>query len=893
MMKRRAPTRIGGSIVAVLWAALAVGCQADPLPAADAGSAGGDDGGAEMGIDGAAGTGGEGGQGGDAMIDAMPEPEPDVEPVDMGAGGMDMAVDVGFDEGVGGGEMVDPPEIHETAITRRGDETFFVWVDADGQLVSLEVDDDARVVAGPTVVAQPAVRPERVVAREVDGYPWVAFGSAGEPVVLFQVDLPGQTRIVLDQLFGPPLLAQAGDGILVIAQTADGRLAWQRVTHDLQVRDRVVDTIGLRMPDDAAAVSAGVVLYFATEGQCVQISDETWRAAGTFVCPTGPGRLVSDGQRTLLSRIYTFGVEQNIGLTALYEASEEYLVAFFENSDGTAFSNDGSQRPLVGRRTVDGSRRLVATIVGPYETWDSVDSWFDSSEWPFDRIRAMGRRTLPRRARTGTCGDGNPCTEDDDCEEDACLGAVGAEHIVALDFRDNGRPRIRTFELRRRSVGDPSYRIPNDLECIPVPEVCDNADQDCDGDVNDGLCCEGTTPQVEYFWLTQAAIATIGEGDDARYEMVVGDVELNNAYRMMYRLAGTERWEGKNFSLNQRQQAPDTLGIIMDDAVDGRFVLAAGGVTGLVARQWIEGGPGDWAVFMAHPSRGPEDFPPRAVAPIGCSEVLAADTLNHRSVRGGNPTGEQFLVVCPDKIVRVYAVVGGETVSYDFEQFNIPRVEWATIHRSGPGELELLVGYRVPGEGQYAVRSLVIEGGNDIGPEPSGFRPPELDLLGLTDAISPLYRHPVIGRPPLQIRDGRDARMAFVGEDAQGDERLQWQDVLLAPDPMRTVFAPAGYRIYATGRVQASAMFEEATGWWAADIRGDDDVYNLWSTEPVYTVDGPVSYWYASQGSYGNDDRSVNIANYDVVIVTPTAEGGRNWRLITRQTRCLGPQGGR
>lgn len=876
---------------AVLGAAvLAIGCVAEPLPTGDVGVDPENDGGAEAGTGGVGGgTGGMGGEAGTdgAMDDMALEPEPDMLPADMGTGGMGGMPDIGFDEGVGGGEVVDPPTSERVAVTRRGADTFFVWVDAEGQLVSLEVDDDARIVAGPTVIAVPDVAPERVVAREVGGHPWIAYGGEGRPVVLFQVDLPQQTRVVLDELQGAPLLAPAGDGVLVVARTPDDELAWQRVSNELEVEPRVVDAFELGTPDDAAAVPAGVVLLFGDDGQCVQLSDDTWRAIGTFVCPTGPGRILSDGQRPLVSRIYTFGLDQSIGVTALYEATDDYRVSFFEVSLGTAFPNDGAQRPVVGGRIIDGTRRLVASVVGPYETWDTVDSWPDITDWPFGRVRAMARRTLPDRTQAGTCEDGGRCNVDDDCDSGTCSGAAGDQHLVALDFRASGRPVVRTWPMRRRSVGAPSYGIRSDAQCIPVPELCDGADQDCDDRIDDGRCCRGDA-RVEYRWQTPVEIAHLDDDPDAPYEIVVGDVELNNAYRLMYRLRGTQRWEGKTFSLRQLGgDDPDPLGITVTDAVNGRYLLAAGGVTGLVAQQWVEGGVGDWAIFMKHPSRQEDDFPPRPVAPLGCDEVLAADTLNHRSVRGGNPAGEQFLVVCPDKIVRVHAVVGGENVEYGFDQFGIPTIEWATIHRSGAGELEILVGFRVPDEGLYAVRSLAIEGGQNQVPEP-GFLPSELDRLGITDALWPIHRHPVTGRSPIQVREASSARLAFDETDADGNPYVEWRDVLLAPDPLRTEFSPASYHIYSTGRLDALAGID-VTGWWAADVTGNGGVYNLWSTEPVFTVAGEVAYWYVSKGSYGNDDRNVSISRYDVVIVNPTDDTARNWRMVTRETRCTGP----
>ncbi len=893
-MTRIAGGRMGAAAAVWLaWAALAfAGCTADPLGVRD--GAVGD-------------SGRQDGAGGDAAGDdvgpdgRVPSDGGEPDMADMadvgagGAGGLDLAVDEGFDmaidEGVGGGEVVEPPPFEQVAVTRRGSDTFFVWVDADGQVVSAEVDDDARIVDGPRVVAIPEVRPERVAALEVDGYPWVAFGAADAPVALFQVDLPEETRVELDGLFGPPLLAAASDGVLVIARTAEGALAWQRVSNELEVEPRVVDDFELDMPDDATAVSAGVVLFFSDAGQCLQIRDADWQAAGTFVCPGGnQSRLISDGQRALVSRIYAFGVDQNIGVTGLYEDTGDYRISFFELSSGTAFSNDGDERPVVGGRVIDQARRLVASVVGPRSTWDSVQSWTDTSEWPFDRVRAMARRTLPDRARTGRCAVGGArCSVADDCDEGACEGAAGSEYLVALGFRGDGRPRIQTFELRQRFLNQPAYDIEFDPGCIPVPEVCDGLDQDCDGSRDDGRCCAGDRiSDVDYRWETDRPIATVVEDGRQRYAFVAGDVERNDAYRVMFRYADTYQWQGRTFGMRQFDDAPGDLRLTFNDAVDARFLLAAGGVTAMVARQYVEGGEGDWAVFMGHPDRTPEQGPPRAVAPLpGCSEVLAADTLNHRSI-AANPAGEQFLVVCPEKIVRVYAVVGGlGNVEYLAEQFDIPEIGWATINRGGVAELDILLGYEVADEGAWAVRALTIEGDQPGEPE-QGFLPLQLTLQRLrpNDAADPIHLHPVATRAPIQIRDSGQARLAFNQVEANGSARTEWRNVLLAPDPIRTVFSPASFRIFSTGEVPPAGDAETATAWWATDVTANNGLYNLWSTEPVFRVDAPVAYWYAAQGSYGNDLDNVDVSAYDVLIVSPTDDSGTNWRLVTRETDC-------
>lgn len=887
--------------LAVLALALS-GCVADPIGsvADDAEGTGGFD----TGLDafGGDGGGGAGGDGGPDMRDMDPQdaadgdaPPVDAEPVDMpideGTGGVPFDP-CAEDDVMPGEPVVEPPTHAQAAVTRRGSETYFVWVDDAGALVSLEVGEDGLATGDPEVIELPDVRPERVVAREVGGYPWVAYGALDAPIVVFQVDLPGLTRIELDGLFGPPLIAAAGDGIMVFGHTADGALAWRRVTNDLDVEPLIVDAYGLDMPDDVAGVQAGVVMLFADAGQCVQISDVDWQPSGTFVCPTGDGRVISDGQRAIVSRVFTFGADQRIGVTGLYADTGNYSISFFETRAGTRFQGEGAERPVIGGRVIDGVRQISASVIGLNEAWDTVESWATTAEWPFDRTRALARRVLPDRVRQGTCtadADRGRCLRNADCDDGPCVGGVGADHLLALDFRADGRPRVCTYPMNRRSVGDPAYDIDTARGCIPQPEQCDRIDQDCDGRLDDGRCCEGNDT-VRYTWTTPLPVATIQDGDGLRYEILVGDVELNNAYRVMYRLHDTTRWEGKVINLRQAPNAqPDAIQITFNNAIDGRFLLAAGGITGLVARHVeVEGGEPQWAIFMGHPSRGPDQFPPRPLALLDCTDVLAADTLTHRSPAGGNAAGEQFVVVCPDKIVRVHAIEGGENVVYPTAAYGIPEggIGWATIER-GESEVQILVGYEAE-PGFWAVRNVQLDGNSDAAPTVTEQVPAEVLSSDPLARAWPIHRHPVFGRAPIQIIGDRSARLAFRTTDEGGSPITEWREVLLAPDPQRTVWSPRRFRIYSAGPVEPDPGFQSATGWWAADVTGNGGVYNLWSIEPVFVVQGEVATWYATGGSYGNDDQNLDIGRFDVAIITPTDDSDRNWRFITRESVCYG-----
>lgn len=790
------------------------------------------------------------------------------------------------------GPPVDAPTHAQAAVVRSGDDTWFVWADAEGRVVRMRVDRSGRADP-PEVVDTPSVKPDRVMALDVHGHPWVAYGSVGEPVVIFQVDLPEATRRVFETLRGPPTIAGAGEGLLVIAAAPEGNLRWLRIDHELVASPPVDDRFGFGQPDDAAEVAAGVVLVYDGPGQCVQIDDETWTASGNFICPTGQARLLSDGLRMLISRVYRFALDEAVGVRPLYARDQDYRIGYYEVSDGTRFQNEGPRRPLVVRRTYGGVRRLVATVVDPYATWETVETWADTAEWPFDRVRAMTRRALPGRARQGVCPDGGACFESEACGGEPCEGGVGAEHLVALDFRSDGRPQVRLYAMARRGVGQPAYSIPDPDGCVPRAEQCDLIDQDCDRLLDDGQCCESTA-DLSFRWATLRPVAHRIVDGRLSYEMLMADVQSNNAYRLLYRFDGTDEWSGRTLHLRgDPSGVPGNLGVRFEGARQGRFFLAAGGISALIARQVDdEGQLGGWAVFMAHPSRDePGEDAPRPVVPLDCDEVLAADTLSHTSPAIGGGDGEQLLVVCPDKMIRIFAVREGLDQIHRFDGFQVPEVAWATIARVDEAELQVIVGFPVPGEGLWSVRVFDFDGAVADGPE-RGLVPSQLNAMGPADAVSPIFRHPVLGRPPIQIRSGPRARMAFDGQDADGRDATVWRDVILGPTPDRIVFSPTHYRIFASAPVPPEEGQTEATGWWAVNVRGDDDIYGLWSTRAAFEHQGPVAMWYATGGSYGVDDPLVDIRRYDLGFVYPThadQDDHTQFRFATRETRCFNP----
>lgn len=880
-----------------------MGCEANPLPAGGAGGA--------AGTAGAAGDGGAGGvAGAGGRLDMGPMT--DMAVTDGGAGGglpTDQGLDLDgeLDQAVVDMEVidvidlpdlgapVDPPSFEQVAVVSRGAETFFVWATAEG-LMRLHLDADGEVTGGPELIDTPEYPIERVVGLTIAGDPWVAYGSVDQLVVLLQVDLVEQTRQELPGLYGPPLLAAAQRDAMVVARTLDGLLAWRVVDQlTLDPGFLYIDEIGLPMPDDAAGVPAGVVMHFADAGQCVQISDIDWRASGNFPCVRGDARMISDGLRPLMTHLYDFRNNTFIAVRSIYEEGDSFGVDTYQFSDQVLFANDGPRRPVIGGRLGgDDAGRVVLTLIGPTSAYSTVETWANrnSVDYPFDDVRAVAQRALPRRQRPGICSDsGAQCQVDDDCEG-TCDGVVGAMHAITLGFRSDGYPLIDWMPLVARPIGAVPYQVSLDSECTPEPERCDLVDQNCNGRVDDGRCCPGTS-LASYRWETPLRVGITERDGREEYDIVIGEY-LGGSYRIMYRLEGTNRWEGKFVGVPQGGNGePGELRVSITGAANPKFLLSLGGTTAMVAQVVIgDDEPGPWTVFFRHPDRDtPEENPVKAQVELGCDEVLAAATLSHRGIAFGNEVGENMIVVCADRIVRVFAVQGAEDFTYTLQDLNLPEpgLRWATINRDREDTLSIVVGFRTNnGLGPWNTRRFRISNDDQINNDDGALDPPALEpspeqfqLLG-NDAVDPLYVHPALplGRPPIQITaDGR-VRLAQLATNNMGNQFIDWREALLTRNPEQVVFAGQNFHVFASNPVVPDEGFEEATGWWAIDVRGDEDFYNLWSTEPLFIVNGPVARWYAPSGPYGR---------YDLLIVTPTDQTDRRWRAVTRHTVCNAP----
>ena len=121
------------------------------------------------------------------------------------------------------------PNRAQVALAYAGGPVYLVWADDQG-VHQCEINADGEF-EGPKVLVDDRPDTSHIQALRVGGTTWVAYGASDQPIRVFQAHRPHETLAQLSgegrTLLGAPLLADAGQGVMVFGQTPDGYLAWQ------------------------------------------------------------------------------------------------------------------------------------------------------------------------------------------------------------------------------------------------------------------------------------------------------------------------------------------------------------------------------------------------------------------------------------------------------------------------------------------------------------------------------------------------------------------------------------------------------------------------------------------------------------------------------------------
>ena len=548
------------------------------------------------------------------------------------------------------------------------------------------------------------------------------------------------------------------------------------------------------LPDELGWVSGQPVLRFHQAGQCAYLTP-TLRVSGTTPCIPGAGYLLSSSSESVLVHLDQSGTLQAT-VAASPNLESSYLVAQLTldvepdlNPEDQVismptfgpFRSTARQVSFIGRRASeesDGLLRDRLLILDPLGLWVSEMGW---SPWPHEGLRAVTRR-----------------------------GRQGWGYV----FDETHAPRRIVVPLQVNTFNERTpFGLNVNLSCRASVERCDGIDNNCDGVIDNGLCCATGRAPFEAYFIPSAPPRAF----------FVTDVELADSSRYAIRVAD-DRWEIWAVYYGSSTRNLYSLGVI-EGAHDAIGFTAAGDYAVLVAQD----GEGTWRAFWSHINaeadvKDPED--------LGCERALSVGNVGYQ------PTNTSAVVLCDDRVVHLRAdrdeddeLIPSET--YLEPLSSLPTLEWGKLIRhSSRGEASFSLAFQSLAGQTWEVSKVSIAkstGGRLNLSLPQGLN----GRLGLdgSQRPSPIYLHRddspgVPGQLPyLQISD--DQRAARVNISVSGQR--SWLPMSFGRIVERIEYSEM------PSKVVASARHDDGLGvdFYVADFKEYSEL-NLWVTRPTF-----------------------------------------------------------
>jgi hypothetical protein len=698
------------------------------------------------------------------------------------------------------------PTSDQVGFWDQGDQVSLWW--AKEQQIWMSRSDSSGELGTPRLVFEHTDPINRISISVLAQRTVLIFEDTNTQVLILIID---EEDVSLGHTFEPQVLPFAPqvristfeDQLLIVGMSSQSsHLIWMALSaSDLISASISVEEIALfydssvswPIPDAIGWVSGQAVLRFDDVGQCLYLTPR-FNVAGSTPCIPSKGNFLSALSESVMLLLDETGTLKATTANAP-NLESSYLIAQLQLADDI----EGKVNPVFGpflsstRRSVflgrpfddDTDEGLLDRLIvaEPLGLWMSDLKW---AEWPYPNTKAITRR-----------------------QREAWVYVFDAQY----------QPRRISVPLQvNKFVERTPFGLTHDPNCRPTVERCDEVDNNCDGVVDNGLCCATGRSPYEGYFIPSAPPR----------EFFVTDVENADASRYAVRV-GDDRWEIWAIYYGASSRNLVSFGTI-EGAHDALGFTAAGGYSVLVAKD----ADGAWRAFWNHSDSNASLKEPEL---LNCDRALAMSNV------GNLATSSSPAVVCNDRVIHLRADRDAEDVLLPIETHlgpfsTLPEPEWATfIRHSSRGESSFNIAFRSLAGESWEVNKVSVSKG--VGGRLSFGVPQSLNgRLDIDGQVRPnpiyLHRDDSPGFPGalpyLQINDDRNAAQINIPRESG----RKWTPVVFGRSVDRIDYTEL------PSKLVASAEHEDglAHDFYIMDVKNYDSL-SPWVTKPTFTWQTP------------------------------------------------------